>query len=171
VAVTLTRLKAELNITTSTSDDELQGKLDAAVAWAERYLGRPLSGTKTYTLEPSASGTLVLPALYAGTVTEVTDPSGAVVIGYTYDADLGLIRLPQYSRTGWWTVTVAAGITDPDVENAVLIIAAHLWETQRGPASPGPLRADDLDGPVGAGYAIPHRARDLLAMLRVSGLA
>jgi hypothetical protein len=51
------------------------------------------------------------------------------------------------------------------IREAILIIAAHLWETQRG-TSPSALslQGADIGDAVspGLGYAIPNRARELL---------
>ncbi len=47
---------------------------------------------------------------------------------------------------------------------AALFIVAHLWESQRAAvAGPqGPFGEDELLRPAGQGYAIPHRALQLL---------
>jgi hypothetical protein len=48
---------------------------------------------------------------------------------------------------------------------ATLIIAGHLWETQRGnsPVASALPAEDYSPGVVGMGFAIPARAMDLLA--------
>jgi hypothetical protein len=65
-------------------------------------------------------------------------------------------------------VTYTAGYDDlpADVSGAIVLIAAHLWETQRGSA-PSALALQDPNGfdpsTPGLGFAIPNRAKELLA--------
>jgi hypothetical protein len=54
--------------------------------------------------------------------------------------------------------------TPAAIRLAVLIVAAHLWETQRGTAAlpqPGFDQVPTMAG--GAGFAFPNRAKELLA--------
>ena len=164
-------LKAHLNITDSDNDDELLGMLDAAVDVAESIVG-PLAGdTVTETHYGLSSDVLVLRQVPVAALVSVSGrlwPGAAVtsylLSDYELDGALGTLRLVSgYRFAGDVTVTYTTGRETPAaVWLAVLIIAAHLWETQRGAAPVGPLSTDD--GTVsGLGFAIPNRARELLA--------
>jgi hypothetical protein len=65
---------------------------------------------------------------------------------------------------GPWTVTYVAGRTPlpANVIQAVKLILAHLWVTQRGAAASPYLGGDDVSVVPGFGWAIPNRALDLL---------
>jgi hypothetical protein len=62
---------------------------------------------------------------------------------YELDADTGLVRtgVGRLVPYGTYTVTYTSGRADlpAAIRLAVLIIAEHLWETQRGAAPVGPL--------------------------------
>lgn len=172
---TFTDLKAHLNITSTADDEELQDMLDAAVDIVTDIVGPfddPASVTEThYAL---SSDVLVLRKMPVGTLTAVSSRYGAtttpLVLGdYELDAATGIVRaVSGYFFRGTFTVTYTAGRTDTPaaIRLACLIIAAHLWQTQRGggslrPTFPG--EEPDLS-PVGvSGYAIPNRAKELLA--------
>ena len=67
--------------------------------------------------------------------------------------------LPQVNITyvaGWGTSVPAA------FSSAARIILAHLWESQRGPASLQGLGGGDLVTMPGFGFAIPNMAAELL---------
>jgi hypothetical protein len=171
--ISLTDLKAHLGITSNRDDGELQEMLDAAEAWTSRHIGLPV-GAATHDFRVYSDSTqLLLPATgLSGDVT-VTDPTGAAVTGASVDLAAGIVRVP-YRRSGTWTVTLTrpAGTgLEPDLRLAVLIIAAHLWETQRGPAPAGPLADPDAVPAFGAGFAIPNRAQDLLSGFRLPATA
>lgn len=58
-----------------------------------------------------------------------------------------------------WVATQVSDTTAAPVRRAIMELARHLWETQRGPAA-GPL---DEDGSLGTfGFAIPNRVSELL---------
>jgi hypothetical protein len=76
-------------------------------------------------------------------------------------------------------VEYTAGRSDvpASIRLGVLIVAAHLWETQRRPgftsATPAGFggSGDIPDVPVGRGFAIPARAEELFARYRQVGVA
>jgi hypothetical protein len=160
----LDELKAHLNITRTSNDDELLLMLDAATDMVRSMVGSFDAGAVTERVA-ARGGTVVLSRRPPANVT-VADSTGDSVTGFTVNAAAGLVY-DVAARTGPLTVsyTVGDGQVPPSVALATLIIAAHLWQTQRGPASSGPLAAassDDLTTVPGAGYAIPNRARELL---------
>jgi hypothetical protein len=169
---TLTDLKAHLNKTSTTADDaELADMLDAAVDVVEGIVGPVTTSPVTETHRVS-SDVLVLRRMPVAGLVSVSPGSLA---DFALDVDSGLLRrVDGYGFVGPVTVTYSVGrpMVPAAISLAILIIAGHLWETQRG-TSPSALSlqqpgAEPLDAPV-AGYAIPNRARDLLARyVRVS---
>lgn len=168
--IAISDLLAHLNkLTAGDESAELQRILDAAVNTVEQRCGS--LGTQApavLTVTSAGSRTLVLPAR-VGQVTQVLTPSGTAVdlATVTVYADAGLITVPV-GYPGSWSVTVAANDTvPPDLRLAVLIIAAHLYETQRT-TQPG-RQGFGADGPpagFSAGYGIPNRAAELMAAYR-----
>lgn len=176
---TLTDLRAQTNITSTADDDELQEHLDAAVDVVTGIVGPidvPTSVTEThYNVQ---SDVLVLRRMPVGSLVSVSSRYGAVTTplllsDYELDPATGLVRLATVGRFyGTYTVTYTSGRDDlpAAIRLAVLIIAEHLFETQRRPgfttdAPAGFGGADgipDATNPVGTGYAIPSRAQDLL---------
>lgn len=76
--------------------------------------------------------------------------------------DLGELVL-YVDAANEWVATKVTGTSAPSaVKLATLILVAHLWETQRGPAS-SPLAGDDQIVVAGWGYAIPNRVKELIA--------
>ena len=61
-----------------------------------------------------------------------------------------------------WVASKVEDTTTARAQLATRMLVAHLWETQRGPAS-SPL---DDDGTLirGAGYAVPNRVKELLGL-------
>ena len=177
---TLTDLRAQTNITTSADDEELQDHLDAAVDVVSGIVGpidSPASVTETH--YNASSDVLVLRRMPVGSLVSVSSRYGAVTTplllsDYELDADTGLVRLAAGTRfCGTYTVTYTSGRVDlpAAIRLAVLIIAEHLWSTQRGAAPVGPLATDDTFATPGAGYAIPNRALELLAPYRRPAVA
>jgi hypothetical protein len=177
---TLTDLKAEANIPNTGSDDELQTKLDQAIKVVEGLVGPiddPVSVTETH--YSVSSDVLVLKRMPVVALSAVSARSGSATTAlpladYELDVDTGLVR----SVAGGWfrgtyTVTYTAGYDDlpADLAGAVVLIAAHLWGTQRGPAPTSPLANDDTFPTPGLGFAIPNRAQELLSSYIRHGVA
>ena len=177
---TLTDLRAQTNITSTADDDELQDMLDAAVDVVTGIVGpidTPASVTEThYNVQ---SDVLVLKRMPVGSLVSVASRYGAVttpltLTDYELDPDTGLLRTVAGARFyGTYTVTYTSGRADlpAAIRLAVLVIAEHLWETQRGAAPVGPLADDDTFATPGLGYAIPNRALELLAPYRRPAVA
>jgi hypothetical protein len=169
---TLTDLRAQTNIASTADDGELQDTLDAAIDVVAGIVG-PLDtpAVVTETHYNVSSDVLVLRRMPAGSLTAVSYRYGAVTTAltlsdYELDAETGLVRLASGLRFyGTYTVSYTAGRDDlpAAIRLACLIVAEHLWETQRGAAPVGPFAADDSFSTPGLGYAIPNRARELLA--------
>lgn len=160
--VTIDELKEHLNIDSSSDDTELDLHRAAAEDHVQNLIG-PVLHREVIETSTSRNGVVMLRAAPVLAVNDVTF-SGVAVAGYSVDLFTGLVSgLPN----GTVTVAFTAGrATCPDaVRLAALIIAGHLWQTQRGSSAPaGALPADAFDqgAPVGLGYLVPNRALELL---------
>jgi hypothetical protein len=154
----LTDLKAHLNMASTRDDGELLDMLDAADEVVRGLVG-----------SFAASSVVERVAVFDGTALLSRKPSGAVdlgdVTGFTVNAAAGLLQEVPAPNGARLTATYGTGgePVPAAVRLATVIIAAHLWETQRGTASPSPLSPDDVAPGFGAGFAIPNRAKELLA--------
>jgi uncharacterized phiE125 gp8 family phage protein len=175
----LTDLKAHLNITVDTDDAELQETLDAALELVADLVGPIAEGVVTETHYGMNSGALVLRRMPVAELTAVSSRSGATTTAltlddYELDAATGLVRRVDGGRFyGSFVVTYSTGreSVPASLRLAVLIVAAHLWETQRMPGFQSgdslPAGFGGLDGVPdqtmpGRGFAIPNRAQELL---------
>lgn len=160
--VTLDELKKHLNISRNTDDAELLFTLDAAHGAVEGIVGPIRHRVVTETVRTN-SRTVVLRFSPIVSVTSLT--AGGANVTYTLDPVTGL--LGDVYASGAMTATYVAGRTVvPDqIRYAILIVAAHLWRTQQGAASPSSgLQGEEDPFPTpGLGFAIPARAQDLLA--------
>ena len=170
---TLDDLKTQLNIPGTGNDAELQDMLDAAIDVVQNIVGPLSTGSVTETHYNVAGPFLVLRKVPVGSLTALSvrwyAGMSAVdqdIAGYLLDPDTGVVRTANgYPLKGDITVTYTSGYdTVPvAVHLATLIIAANLWETQRG-AMPLPANATDDDYAANVGFApaIPNRAKTLL---------
>ena len=175
---TVDDLRRHANMTSTADDAELQDHLDAAVEIVEGLIG-PIDApaTVTETHYNTSSDVLVLKRMPVGALVSVSSRVGAsttalTLADYELDAASGLLRVASGARFyGSYTVSYTSGrdALPASIHLAVLIIAAHLWETQRMPGmgdsvQPGFGGADGVPdaGSLGRGYAIPNRAQELL---------
>lgn len=175
---TLADLKAHANITTDVNDTELAEHLDAAVDVVEGIIGPVTSTTVTETHYGLSSGVLLLRRMPVVELTSISSRYGATLTeltlsDYELDVDTGIVRIAAGSAFyGGFSVTYSVGrpTVPAAIRLAILIIAGHLFETQR---VPGASRAfGQPETPVmGLGYAIPNRASDLLAPYRMPTVA
>jgi hypothetical protein len=182
-AIALADLKAHVNIPSGQTgnDAEMQGFLNAAERKVTGLTGiTPGAATGTWHVYP-VGRRLILPATYLTGITSVTDPDGLTVTVDAAHLNLaaGIIELPYAHhyrfphRRAWTVVGTLDGAVHDDLRLAVLIIAAHLWQTQRV-AGQGEARVPGFgSGGAGAapgvsvGYAIPNRAAELLETYRM----
>jgi uncharacterized phiE125 gp8 family phage protein len=178
----LTDLKTHLNMTGSSNDTELQDILDAAIELVENIVG-PLEAAPVTEIHPRvSSGVLVLRRVPAANMTAISFRAGLTstpltLSDYELDSTSGIVRVVSGSGFyGDYVVEYTAGFAavPASVRLATLIIAAHLWETQRGAAS-SPLAQQqaeyDQPAPLGLGFAIPARAQTLLEPYRLTLVA
>lgn len=164
--VSIAELKAHMHFSpTGPEEDRLQEHLDAALEWVEARVGL-LSGVGRDYSVYAAGRYVVLPVTHLTGDVTVTDPNGNTVTPRSLDRLAGIVEVSGAVR-GDWTVNASTREHGKAVKLAVMIIASHLWETQRGRDAGAPrsamLAAGGMDvTPTGSGYAIPNRARDLL---------
>lgn len=171
--VSLQELKDHLNITVSTSDEELRDTLDAATAIAEMYCARSLSTRLIVETFNGRDGVLLTHPVALSVSSVVEDGVTLTTNDYQLVAGVAVDRLSGGSVTEWSradsgnvVVTYLAGLSGAELNAArrgVLEIARHLWRTQRGSQNIG---ARDEWTP-GEGFSIPNRAAQLLDPLRV----
>lgn len=169
----LEEVRAHLNKAGTTDDSELRVHIEAATYAVERHRGEVVA-RRTFTdlVEPNAHGLQLLlgrrPVLQVTTIV-ADDGSGTTwdPAGWSVDGPAGILNWVSGSAVDRPVrVTYDAGHPNPP-ENFVLaaaIIAAHLWETQRGQTvipTPGSFGMETLT-PSGMGFAIPSRAVELL---------
>jgi hypothetical protein len=176
VALTIDDLAAHLNLPGNVAPadpverGELQRHLDSALERVGSECDTAVDGVSTVPVSSGGSIALLLPVVRIDSVDAVVDPDGNPITPTRVDVLAGVVWVPV-SRSGVWQVTVTATAARVSLELATLIIAGHLYETQRRtrpqarPGAPGP------QGPTGAGYAIPHRAAELMAPHRLPGIA
>jgi len=170
--------KDQLNITTTTSDTEIASWIATIESELERYTGGPLVNRQiTERAEMQANQTVILvrqrPLVSVVSVTSASGGAIDISAGLDIDSNAGTVRrklglpfygpffqwLPQVNITyvaGWGTAVPAA------FNSAARIILAHLWESQRGPASLPGLGGGDTVTMPGFGFAIPNMAAELL---------
>ncbi len=181
--VSLAAAKSQLNLTSTTNDDELAIYIASATRVVEWFVGPVV--VRPYTQRVSARNPRLthLPVLGPGLtpvliLTSLTPlyTTGTAYIGADVVVDPATGALATTSGAclagGPWTALYTAGqrVVDSNWQLGALIVVQHLWETQRG-ASGLPLQARDEVIVPGLGFAIPNRARDLLQLDHVAGFA
>ena len=172
--VGLDDVKRHLNITSTTSDEELRAVLMAATTAAEDYLRRPLRRvpqTETFYTRNGNGRGLVLSRTDVASITEIVE-DGDTLTADDYDADLNAGVVWRADCREWCYPTsveyVTAGVDSPALRQAVLELTRHLWETQRGSMPMMPRGVDGMDAFNPAmGYSLPRRVTDLLAPYRM----
>jgi hypothetical protein len=172
--------KDELNIPQSntTSDTEIQSRIATIESAIERYTGGPLVNRQvTERAEMLAGQTVILvrqrPLVSVVSITSASGGAIDISAGLDIDTNAGTVRrklgLPFYGPFFQWlpqvniTYVAGWGVAVPAAfGSAARIILAHLWESQRGPASLPGLGGGDMVTLPGMGFAIPNMAADLL---------
>lgn len=172
--LTLDEAKAQLDITTTTHDVELQAYIDSLTSVIEGIVGPVENRSVTEDIEgcgrtlallhtPVVSLTSLTPVLATGLPVDVA--------GLHVDGKTGIIRRTDGTpfAGGPWTAvyTAGRGAVPPTINLAARILLQHLWRTQygasRGLGSIGGGDDYDVTQPVpGFGYAVPNRVLELL---------
>lgn len=182
-AASLADFKQHLSKSDDTDDFELNVMLEAATELAEGLVG-PIVNRSVTSRVHFPGGVLTLPSWPVVSVESVTDVRGDssyVAADLEVDTAAGMVRLDGGGAlsAGVWDVTYTAGRAAAAVDVpasirlAVLIIGKHLWETQRGKSTrrsaSGQMLAEEERAPQG--FAVPHRAAQLLMPYRVPTVA
>jgi hypothetical protein len=154
--ISLAEVKEQANVKTAAHDDELDLFRGAAQEAVEGLIGPVLH--RTYTEVYTGGGAIVLrhsPVLSVDAVS-----NAGVTLTHTADVESGIVYARAYGPV---TVTYTAGraVVPDSVRVAALIIAEHLWTTQRGTA-PSLVQGEEAAPAPGMAYSIPNRATDLL---------
>jgi hypothetical protein len=174
--VSLAEVKAELNITTNTSDGELQSFINRAEAILSKRVG-PL-GPVTVTDEVhTGPGPIVLKQYPVVSVDSATS-SDVAVSDLDADLDAGVVHGTFGSVSRAVKVTYVAGRESlpEDLAAAVLELVRHLYESQRVPGTSRSFQgfgggSGDSDAPAGSGYLLPYRVQSLIEPYIVPGVA
>ncbi len=185
--VSLADAKKQLNMTTTTDDEELREIIEAATAAVERHLDkvvvrrtvverRNLGNPATSSL-PGVLQQIALAARPVISITSVVSADGATSWNPANMrvTDAGVVEVLSGSLV-WgpvdWTLVAGMQVIPANYTKAAAIILQHLWDTQRG--SQGGAHPAGLDTPgagfTSFGYSIPNRALELLGPA-ISGIA
>lgn len=185
--VSLFDVKAYLNITTTTNDDELTGFLLDAISAIEDLIGPITPQSYTETID-SHGPRIVLRRTPVQSVTSVSIQPwlGAAAIddsaAWIVNADTGVLRrqlvggsMPWFGPGSVFSVTYTAGRSDVPgpVNRAILMQVAEMWRSQRGasPMSPGSSDGADLAYPGAMGFLDQGVMELLLPYLSPPGVA
>lgn len=179
--ISLDEAKAYLNVTSSSGDDEIRGFILAATDIAERETGRQMR-RRTYTENLSGGyRALTLSGYPVISVTSVVEDGVTLTAGTDYVADLTMsivYRGTTAAQRDWRvgrnniTITYVSGESSPSPTAQLLVkeLTRHLWRTQRG-ASPMSMGGGSDDYVPGGNNVLTYRVRELVDMLKVSGIA
>jgi hypothetical protein len=127
-----------LNMTAedATDVDELELTLEAATDLVESHVGPMVAREVTQVASTSPDGTIVLRSWPVSSVTTITDPDGGEVDVETVEQYAGVLSVPYPGvafGAGRHTVVYEAGWVEVPaaLKLATMIVARHLWETQR----------------------------------------
>lgn len=171
--VSLADVKATLNITTTTYDDELRAYVEAATTAAEDHRDEVLA-KRSFTWKGWFYGCREVslphrPVISLTSVVNVQTGLTQSTAGYDVDGDLGKVySLTGGNFTGYLQFTYVAGyaVVPAAYSLAVRLIVQHLWETQRGPMGASRF-AGSLDDAAlmrfrSMNIFVPPRAQELL---------
>jgi hypothetical protein len=169
--VGLALVKQFLNITDGSNDAELQATVDRAEAILARRVGS-LTPVTIVDERHVGPGPLLLKRHPVISVSSVTSGSVAVT---DWDLDGDVLHGSFYA--GYPArVTYVAGrpVIPADLEQAVLELVGHLWQSQRVPGAnrvQAFARQSEQDVQVGAGFLLPYRVQTLIEPYQLPTLA
>jgi hypothetical protein len=178
--VSLADVKAYLNITSSSSDDELRQFILEATEIAERLVNQKLrqkTFTETYTAIESSVTLINQPLVSISSLTE-NGVSLTEGVDYFVNYRAGILYRGDTTMRRFWrqgvnniSITYKAGKTDPSPTEQLLVkeIVRHLWRTQRG-ASPMGMGGQD-DFVPGGNNIITYRIQELADLINIPGFA
>ncbi len=168
--LSLADAKAQLKITSTTSDEELRGYLDAATAVVESYVGPIVRRTYTRRINMRYRRYIHLPHTNVTAITGLTlvaDGSTPIALNaLTVDPGPGIVSFKTPGGIFPYndmdiTYTVGQSYVKANWILAAGIIVQHLWQTKLGNLPS--VQGDDPGYVVtGAGHQVPYRAIALL---------
>lgn len=171
--ISLADARAQLNMVSNASDEELRQVISAATVAVEEYVKRAVvRATRVDYLAVRAGQPLVVrwtPVVSLTSVATVDAATSWDVDDLYVNPNSGVVAsMSGTSPTGQLAVTYVAGMTDipANYREATEIIAQHLWDAKRGTkGSPFPGGLDMPGaGITSFGYSIPNRAKELLGV-------
>lgn len=173
--LSLADVKAHLNQTTTTHDEELRGWVESVTEGVEHLAGACVRRTivEDHDISPTFGAEVLClrttPAISLTTVAAVlTGGTSYTVADLDLNGSTGIVRRKDGGRmVGPLRITYTAGraVIPANITAAARIILAHLWQTQRGGSNRPQVGGGDyaVTEPIpGFGYAIPNRALQLL---------
>lgn len=174
--LSLDEAKRHLNMRSNVDDDELRAMIEAVTAVVERHREECIARRTIIEEQPLGTyGRIALTKRPVIEILSITDHNGMAVPfnNYLVDNQLGILvkRTPDSRRASTLRISYTAGyqVIPANYILAAKIILAHLWQTQRiqniGPTptlNGSSRREEAIITPSGMGYAIPHRAVELL---------
>lgn len=171
--LTLDEAKAQLNITTTTNDTELEAYIGALTAVIEGHTGPVEDQEVTETADGRGPFLALLrpPVQSLTSLTPIMDGGAALDVSSLYvDGPSGVVRRKDggHFSGGPWTVvyTAGRGSIPPTINLAARMLLQHLWRTQlasaRGGLAGGSSDFSVSDPIPGFGYAVPNRVLQLL---------
>lgn len=168
-AVTLVEVKAHLNISTTTQDDELAEFIARAEAAIAAKCG-PLEPTAKTSRVRGGSSILALPSWPVLSLTSITPLGEPALTVADYVVTTGGIVEPAVGGSfpsRWYDVAYQAGrdTLPEDLRLGILELVRHLWQTQRGGSvRPGSRPSEGTANTIpGAAYLFPFRVEQLIA--------
>ena len=167
----------EAHLTGGGDDVEKDDILDAAIGIVENIVGPLQVATVTETHRRICSDVLILRQMPVVALSSISSRYGAtrtaLTLGdYELDAETGMVRIGSGLHFyGDFEVTYSVGRDEIPVaiREAILIVAQHLYQTQRVPGANfgrvpgfGGSEADAPSATPGLGFALPNRAKELL---------
>lgn len=182
--VSVADLRAHLNMDPEATDDdtELALHLVAATEACEGEIG-PILRREVTERVTCTGGVVVATFPPLAQVESLAQVGGAAIDPVGLDADRsGVIRAASGRRLprGRYDITYIAGMAAEDedvpgaVKLAVMIVAGHMWETQRGRQARGGFVPGEVITPtdqsvlIMSGFSLPRRALELLKPYRLA---
>lgn len=171
--LSLADAKAQLNLTATRDDAELQVYVDAVTAVIERHTGPVITRPVTEVVRGRGMALVLTQTPVVALVSLTPLVAGGPVIGpddvWVDEATGAVYRVDGARWTGGpWRAAYTAGRGDtvpPTINLAARILIQHLWRTQRptrGTLAGGGDDMSSADAVPGWGYAIPNRVLQLL---------
>ena len=168
--IDLAAAKTHLNISTTSSDTELQTMVDRACALVQAHADRVWDVQSVTQTFDGGSDVFLLSKSPITAITSVT-VGGTATTNYRANLTSGIVWTDfcTYPTRQSVVIVYAVGTAAPSelVKGGALETLRHLWGTQRGTVVRQPLSGDEY--PSGDGYSLPRRVIEMLESERAIG--